>query len=252
MVRRLPLEAHLVRRLLVNYRVDPATLESVLPTPMRPRLVGGWGVAGICVISLGGMRPEESQGELGVRSQNAAHRIAVEWETPEGLQSGVYIARRDTDSIINALAGGRIFPGLHHRACFHVVERSGLLRMHFSSIEGDVSAGITVTPCERFQPSTLFASLEDASEFFSFGAPAYSVTRDPLRLDGVTLSSEQAYLEPVEINDATSSIFEDSTRFPTGTAYLDSAFLMRNVPVEWRALPSIRAMPRLLAAVAAG
>jgi hypothetical protein len=41
------------RRLLVNYRVDPAAAASLLPTPLRPQLVNGWAVAGICLIRAG-------------------------------------------------------------------------------------------------------------------------------------------------------------------------------------------------------
>ena len=45
------------RRLLVNYRVDRAVLQAVLPEPFRPWLVDDCGVAGICLIRLGSLRP---------------------------------------------------------------------------------------------------------------------------------------------------------------------------------------------------
>lgn len=45
------------RRLLVNYRVDPDVIASLLPAPFRPQLVNGFAVAGICLIRLGSMRP---------------------------------------------------------------------------------------------------------------------------------------------------------------------------------------------------
>ena len=251
-VKRLPLEAHVVRRLLVNYRVDPAALEPELPFPLRPLLVGGWGVAGICLIDLAQVGRHAAAGELGVRSENAAHRIAVEWDGEAGPCSGIYVIRRDTDSVLNALAGGRFFPGVHHRAGFHVVERNGELHAHFASLEGDVTATLTVIPDQPFQPTTLFPTLEDASRFFAVGSPEYSVTRDPLRLDGVALCSDSWQLESVGIADLSSSFFEDPARFPPGTAYLDSAFLMRELPVQWRVLPSMRVHPRALQAVAVG
>jgi hypothetical protein len=47
------------RRLLVNYRADPRA------------------VAGICLIRLGQVRPHGAPGRFGLRSENAAHRIAV-------------------------------------------------------------------------------------------------------------------------------------------------------------------------------
>jgi hypothetical protein len=51
------LAAVMERRILVNYRVDPDLLGSYLPAPFRPALVGGHGVAGICLIRLGRIRP---------------------------------------------------------------------------------------------------------------------------------------------------------------------------------------------------
>jgi hypothetical protein len=82
------------RRLLVNYRVDPAALRHVLPDRFRPQLVGGAGVAGICLIRLGGLRPRWTPAplsRLGLTTENAAHRIAVEWDGPAGVESDVYI-----------------------------------------------------------------------------------------------------------------------------------------------------------------
>ena len=52
---------------------------------------------------------------VGMTSENSAHRIAVEWDDEEGVvKEGVFVPRRDTDSRLVALAGGRIFPGMHH------------------------------------------------------------------------------------------------------------------------------------------
>jgi len=41
------------RRLLVNYRVDPDVAATLLPAPLRPKLVNGWAVAGICLFPAG-------------------------------------------------------------------------------------------------------------------------------------------------------------------------------------------------------
>ena len=81
------------RRLLVNYRVDPEVAARLLPEPLRPQLVAGSAVAGICLIRLGQMRPGGLPAWMGLRSENAAHRVAVEWDTRSGVESGVYIPR---------------------------------------------------------------------------------------------------------------------------------------------------------------
>jgi hypothetical protein len=40
------------RRILVNFRVDPVVLATILPSPFRPKLVSGAGMAGVCLIRL--------------------------------------------------------------------------------------------------------------------------------------------------------------------------------------------------------
>src|SRR4051812_10887646 len=67
------------RRILVNYRVDPDVLARLLPSPFRPKLVKGVGMAGVCLIRLKHIRPRFLPAFLGISSENAAHRIAVEW-----------------------------------------------------------------------------------------------------------------------------------------------------------------------------
>src|SRR5437764_15331583 len=99
------------RRILVNYRVGPKVLEKILPPPFRPKLVNGVGMAGVCLIRLKSIRPRFLPGFVGISSENAAHRIAVEWEQDGTPHEGVFIRRRDTSSRLNALAGGRLFPG---------------------------------------------------------------------------------------------------------------------------------------------
>src|SRR5688572_12172314 len=84
------------RRILVNYRVESERLSKLLPPPFRPKLVQGHGVAGICLIRLKHIRPEFLPLPFGIGSENAAHRIAVEWEQDGQRFDGVYIPRRDT------------------------------------------------------------------------------------------------------------------------------------------------------------
>ena len=68
------------RRVLVNYRVDADLLASRLPAPFRPKLVDGMGMIGICLIRMSAVRPRFVPVWLGLRSENAAHRVAVEWD----------------------------------------------------------------------------------------------------------------------------------------------------------------------------
>src|SRR6185436_17025543 len=76
------------RRILVNYRVDPAVLTPLLPMPFRPKIVRGFGMAGICLIRLKGLRPAGLPAWLGISSENAAHRVAVEWDDDGTTREG--------------------------------------------------------------------------------------------------------------------------------------------------------------------
>lgn len=230
------------RRLLVNYRVDPAVAGTLLPAPLRPQLVGGWAVAGICLIRLGRLRPSAMPGRLGLRSENAAHRIAVEWDGPQGPSTGVYIPRRDSGSAINVLAGGRLFlfPGEHNSARFDVRETAQDLHVAFASHDETVSVSVDVRTAERFHGSELFTDLAQASDFFRRGSAGFSETRAGQCLDGLELRTDSWRVEPVDIRSVHSTFFDDQDRFPPGSAVLDCALLMRDVPVTWHPLPPLR------------
>lgn len=232
------------RRLLVNYRVDPQVVRALLPAPLRPILVGGWAVAGICLIRLGRLRPEWAPGWVGLRSENAAHRIAVEWDGPDGPVAGVYIPRRDSASAVNVLAGGRLFPGEHDRADFDVRESPHNLRVSFRSDDRTQRVDVEVDTAGEFGGSELFADLATASDFFQAGSVAWSATRGGQRLDGLEMRTRSWRVEPVAIRAAHSSFLADQDRFPPGTIALDCALLMRDVPVTWTPLPALRLAPR--------
>ena len=86
------------------------------------------------------MRRSERPGlwPCGPRVPNAAHRVAVCWDSQDGQVTGVYVSRRDTSSRLAALAGGRLFPGWQHRARFEVQEHEGRFRIQVDSRDGVV------------------------------------------------------------------------------------------------------------------
>jgi uncharacterized protein DUF2071 len=99
------------RRILVNFRVQPEVIQAQIPSRFRPKLHAGSAIAGICLIRLEAIRPRFVPSVLGVRNENAAHRIAVLWDDDTGVKrEGVFIPGRDTGSVLNELAGGRVFP----------------------------------------------------------------------------------------------------------------------------------------------
>lgn len=223
------------RRLLVNYRVDPSALERLLPHPFRPQLIAGSGLAGICLIRLGALRPAGIPAALGVTTENAAHRVAVEWDGPAGACRGVYIPRRDTSSRLTVLAGGLLFPGEHHRARFRVHEAQGRCDVSFVSVDRAASARVVTVPATSLPQTSAFGSVEEASTFFREGPLGYSARREGGPAEGLELRCATWHMEPVHVEAVASSFFGDGALFPAAGAELDSALIMRNIAAVWRA-----------------
>ncbi|MCJ1676520.1 DUF2071 domain-containing protein [Streptomyces sp. APSN-46.1] len=236
------------RRLLVNYRVDPDTVARLLPEGLRPQLTRGHAVAGICLLRLGSVRPAWAPAAAGLRSENAAHRVSVEWDGPDGVETGVYIPRRDTASLVNRWAGGRIFPGEHGHADFTVRETDDTVRVAYETRDGGTRVDVEAEVTRSLEGSRLFSGIDEASAFFRDGSKGWSPTRSGRHLDGMQLRTDAWRVEPARITSARSSFFDDPHRFPPGTAELDSVLLMRGVPVRWHSLPEMPTAPALPAA----
>lgn len=221
-------------RLLVNYAADPEVVTPLLPPGLRPQLVRGQAVVGICVLCLRHLRPAGFPKAFGVSSDAAAHRIAVEWDGPTGPEVGVYVLRRDTAQRMPALVGGRLFPGVQARAVLHAEERRESLRVSYRTADA-LEVDVDVLPPGEWS-SELFAEAADASAFFERGACGFSADRRGC-LEGIEMATDQWAAAPVSVT-ARSTFFEDATRFPRGSVRLDSALLMRDVPVVWRAIPA--------------
>jgi len=221
------------RRLLINYRVDPVVIQRLLPDPFRPKLHHGHAIAGMCLIRLEDIRPRRFPRLVGLSSENAAHRIAVVWQDDTGHREGVYIPRRDTGSLVNHLAGGRLFPGEHQRAAFRVIEDEQRIALHMRSADGRIEIDVIGRTAEQLPPSSSFSTVGEASAFFESGGVGYSVTSSGNRLDGVVLTTESWTVEPLAIEQAHSTYFADPTMFPSGSITLDCGLVMRNIPHEW-------------------
>ncbi len=222
------------RRLLINFRVDPATLAAVLPSPFRPKLVGGFGIAGICLIRLRQMRPRWLPAWMGISSENAAHRIAVEWDHEGAVREGVYIPQRHSGARMNAWLGGRLFPGTHEKARFAVDE------------DGD-RIGIAITENGCAQPvlrvrghvdavlprDSVFASLDAASSFFAGGSIGFSPARRRGSLEGLRLASRGWRVDAFTVDEVESRWFADRTMFPEGSVRFDCGLIMRRIEHEW-------------------
>ena len=156
------------RRILVNFRVEAEVIQRQLPSKFRPKLHDGMAIAGICLIRMEKIRPKFLPAIFGISSENAAHRIAVVWEDDAGAtKEGVFIPRRDTGSRLNALAGGRLFPGEHHLAHFEICEANDDFSLKMKSEDGKVHLSVSGILANDLPPSSGFSSVDDASHFLN-------------------------------------------------------------------------------------
>ena len=221
------------RRILINYTIDPAIIQNILPQPFRPQIYRDKAIVGVCLIRLKHIRPKGLPGFMGLSSENGAHRIAVEWTEKDETKQGVYIPRRDTSSMFNTLAGGRIFPGRHFHARFDVKEGDGNYQVAFKSSDG-AFISIDAKKSENFNPDSIFQNFENASRFFEGGAVGYSPNSS--KYEGLQLKTFNWKMEPLQVASVQSSFFEDETLFPRGSAQFDNALLMTQIEHEWHSV----------------
>ncbi|MEM0896139.1 MAG: DUF2071 domain-containing protein [Verrucomicrobiota bacterium] len=229
------------RRLLINYRVSPSVVQALLPERFQPKLVDGYAIAGICLIRLEGIRPKGLPPVAGISSENSAHRVAVEWEDDNGqAREGVFVPRRDTDSRLNAMAGGRLFPGVHHRSAFLVEDDGGRIAMRIE-VDGMEKPLVDLEALEvtDFPETSVFGSLEESSAFFETGCIGYSSRPDSRTLDGLLLKVTGWRVSTLAVTRLESSFFDDRSLFPEGSIQFDHALLMRDIPHEWHSEPQM-------------
>ena len=226
------------RRILINYQADKEVIENFLPAPFRPKLVKGKAIVGICLIRLKNIRPKGIPFNIGMSSENGAHRIAVEWTDNGQLKEGVFVPRRDTSSRLNSLVGGRVFPGVHHLADFHVNEADGHYDIKFKSDDGTFLS-IHAQETNEWSKVSVFEDKDCASDFFKQGSVGYSPDKIGETFDGLELKTKTWEVSPLTVSKVTSSFFEDNSVFPEGTVSFDNALLMRNIEHEWNSKKSL-------------
>ncbi|MFJ6534013.1 DUF2071 domain-containing protein [Microbacterium sp. NPDC091662] len=222
------LRGRMRRRLLLTYRVDPAVAAEFIPAPFRPQLVDGSAVGGVCLIALTELRPGWVRPRWGITTENAAHRFAVEWDEDEQTRTGVYVIERHSSDLVPVIGGGRFFPGMQRRARFEIEETDS--RFHVGMQASDASVSVDVEVSEEWE-STLFPTVDDASQFYRDGAIGWSPRRDGKGAEAVELSATRWVVDAARVNEVTSSFFDG---LPRGAARIDSVLVMRDLPVTWR------------------
>jgi hypothetical protein len=222
-------QAHLRRRLLINYRLDPEYAGTLLPQTLRPQLVDGSAVAGVCLVGLERVSPISNR-LGGIRSENAAHRIAVEWDELGETAQGVFIFERHSSSLHSVLLGGRAFPGVHRRARFTTLDTAERHRVSMRSRDQHLDVDVQLS--DEWS-STLFPSLQAASDFTRAGRVGWSRGHDRTTLEPVALTTSEWSMRGGEVRELRSTFFDS---MPAGVATLDGALVMRNLPLAMSAV----------------
>ena len=222
-------------RILLNFRIDPGVMKSNLPSEFQPKVVNGYAIGGICQVSLSEMRANRLPAILGTRSHNAAHRIAV--ETSQG--EGVYVTRRDTNSTLNTISGGRIFPGVYSKAVFSVTSHKNSYSVKIETQKGEQIMSIQAKVVESLPNGSIFSSTKEVSDFFLTGNIGWSSRDTDGKYDAIELVTEEWSMEPLLVKESYSSYFSDLSKFPEGSVQFDSAMIMRNLQHSWVSRESI-------------
>lgn len=235
------LRGTIVRRILVNYRVDADVAAGLLPSPFRPQLYAGRAIAGVCLIRLARVRPTGLPGWVSLGFENAAVRIAAERDTPAGVRSGVFVLGRYTGSRLAAFAGGRLFPGVHRQARVASREAAGEVAVSVRAEDGFAIA-VRGRCTDTWPGDSIFASGEVASAFFAAGSVGYSWHPQRREFECLELCVPAWKASPFAIGELAVSFFDDPLRFPRGTIAFDHALAMRDIAHEWRVRAPIAAV----------
>lgn len=212
-------------RMLINYRVDADVARTLVPEGMRPQLVNGYAVAGICHIVQSRLRPSWLAAPVGMGVEGTAHRISIEWDDETGTHAGVYIFERHTSSPFANLFGGFFAPGVHNRA--RITSAIGGEVMKLDLEAGQFSAHAEVVVADSFSSALFGDDLSVASNFFREGSVGWSPDR-------------RGTLESVQIDTGAWTVVPGAARTIRShyydalpTAVLDHVFVLRDVEFHW-------------------
>lgn len=221
------------RRILINYRVKPEAIRPLLPSHLEPLIVNGYGSAGICLLRLKHIGIKYSPSFLRITSENAAHRFLVKFHEGSKEVHGVYIPRRDTDSILNVEIAGRLFSWPHYSALFEVQEENGNYSVKMRSKDDCSTLQVEAQLTEAFPTDSMFESLNHASSYFKRCQVGVSPSTKSRGFKQIELKTKTWDVRPLQVRTLKSSYFEDQALFPKGTIEFDNALLMEGIEHEW-------------------
>jgi uncharacterized protein YqjF (DUF2071 family) len=235
----------IARRVLLNFRADPRVAQALLPKPFVAETFHGTAIVGVCLIRLEELRPKGLPAQIGIASENMAHRIAVRYPVKGEMKSGVFVWRRETDQRLVQLFGGRLFPGVHHAANFLVQENKDGMSMHVKSDDEETDVSFSASNKLAWQATSIFKNLDEASDFFRRGECGYSLCLNQSSVEGMQLKISQWSVRSMDVRLQKTAFYSNLSRFPKGSIEFDCGLIMRTVPHQWH---QIKELPDMEAA----
>jgi hypothetical protein len=221
------------RRILINYRVKPEVVRALLPSHLEPIIVNGYASAGICLLRLRNIGIKHSPSFLRITSENAAHRFLVKYKEGDKAVHGVYIPRRDTDSMLNVMLAGKLFSWPHYTASFEVAEANGNYAVKMRSKDDHSALQVDAHVTDVFPAGSMFDSIDHASACFHDCPVGVSPSTKPGIFKTIQLKTKSWAVKPLKVRSLKSSYFEDQSLFPAGAIVFDNALLMEGIEHEW-------------------
>lgn len=235
----------IARRVLLNFRAPVDAVRPLVPAALDVVQRHGEALLGVCLIRLERIRPRGLPAWMGLSSENMAHRVAVRRREGDTVRDAVYIWRRETASPVLRWLGGRLFPGVHSAAEFHVRDEASRIEMDVATAGGEADVAFEAERREAWTPTPAFGSLDDVSVFFRRADCGYSCGRDG-SLEGMRLRSIDWEMAPLAVSRVRAEFFE--RRFGGVGLAFDSAVLMRGLRHEWHEVPEAPSPHRLRSA----
>ncbi len=163
----------------------------------------------------------------------------MEWKENGVHKEGVYVPRRDTNSRLNTLVGGRLFPGIQHHAHFVSHDEKEHYEVSLKSDDSTTEVSVKGHLTQHLPKDSVFVSLEEASEFFKNGSLGYSASKSQQQFQGMELCCQNWEVEAFAVEEVHSSFFEDIDLFPKGSVDFDCGLIMRNIHHSWHSRKSL-------------
>ncbi len=166
---------------LLAYRVPIAQLADVLPKPLEPVTLGGFGFINVVVSELSHMRPAGLPAFLGLRYWHVAYRIYAKVGGVEGL----YFLRSDANNSAMVVLGNLLTDFQFHKAGVEVEVSQSRLALLVRSTEAPGAVRLDYSLATTLAEGSPFSGLEEAKEFLKYkpaGLSVHSGCVDVLRI----------------------------------------------------------------------